>query len=147
MNFCECDLYFWRLCSQQSYTGMSKAEWIWMVCIWAWQRSKSPWSLTKKIPVFCWNPQDFHFSINYSFSDSLRPSWPQSLFSVEFLLNGKLIEQLWKIERLFPPSFELGTFRVWGERDNHCTTETCLLEESRNFRWTLGEKRTKVKCS
>ncbi len=65
-----------------------------MVCIWAWQRSKSPWSLTKKIPVFCWNPQDFHFSINYSFSDSLRPSWPQSLFSVEFLLNGKLIEQL-----------------------------------------------------
>ncbi len=29
-NFCECDLYFWRLCSQQSYTGMSKAEWIWL---------------------------------------------------------------------------------------------------------------------
>ncbi len=49
---------------------------------------------TEKSPVFCWNPQDFHFCINYSFSDSLRPSWPQSLFSVEFLLNGKLIEQL-----------------------------------------------------
>ncbi len=48
----------------------------------------------QKIPVFCWNPQDFHFSINYSFSDGLRPSWPQSLCSVEFLLNGKLIEQL-----------------------------------------------------
>ncbi len=65
-----------------------------MVCIWAWQRSKSPWSLTKKIPVFCWNPQDFRFCINYSFSNGLRPSWPQSLCSVEFLLNGKLIEQL-----------------------------------------------------
>ena len=25
---------------------------------------------------------------------------------------------------LFPHSFELGTFRVWGERDNHYTTET-----------------------
>ncbi len=23
-NFCECDLYLWRLCSQQSYTGTSK---------------------------------------------------------------------------------------------------------------------------
>ncbi len=29
-NFCECDLYLWRLCSQQSYTGTSKAEWIWL---------------------------------------------------------------------------------------------------------------------
>ncbi len=75
--------------------------------------------------MFCWNPQDFHFCINYRFSDGLRPSWPQSLCSVEFLLSGKLIEQLWKIERLFPPSFELGTFRVLGERDNHYTTETC----------------------
>ena len=26
--------------------------------------------------------------------------------------------------RLFPPGFEPGTFRVWGERDNHYTTET-----------------------
>ena len=26
---------------------------------------------------------------------------------------------------LFPPGFEPGTFRVWGERDNHYTTETC----------------------
>ena len=25
---------------------------------------------------------------------------------------------------LFPPGFEPGTFRVWGERDNHYTTET-----------------------
>ncbi len=25
----------------------------------------------KKSPVFCWNPQDFHFCINYSFSDGL----------------------------------------------------------------------------
>ncbi len=74
--------------------------------------------------MFCWNPQDFNFCINYSFTDGLHPSWPQSLCSVEFLLNGKLIEQLWKIESLFPPSFELGTFRVLGERDNHYTTET-----------------------
>ncbi len=90
-------------------------------------------SKLKKIPVFCWNPQDFHFCINYRFSDGLRPSWPQSLCSVEFLLSGKLIEQLWKIERLFPPSFEQGTFRVLGERDNDYTTETCLLEASRNL--------------
>ena len=33
---------------------------------------------------------------------------------------------------LFPPSFELGTFRVLGERDNHYTTETAAL----NF-WVL----------
>ncbi len=82
-------------------------------------------SKLKKIPVFCWNPQDFHFCINYSFSDGLSPSWPQSLCSVEVLIKRKLIEQLWKIKRLFPPSFELGTFRVWGERDDHYTTETC----------------------
>ena len=25
---------------------------------------------------------------------------------------------------LFPPGLEPGTFRVWGERDNHYTTET-----------------------
>src|SRR4029434_10235359 len=27
-------------------------------------------------------------------------------------------------KRLFPPSFELGTFRVLGERDNHYTMDT-----------------------
>ncbi len=57
----------------------------------------------------------------------------RDLPSVEFLLNGKLIEQLWNIERLFPPSFELGNFRVLGEHDNHYTTETCLLAASRNI--------------
>ena len=25
---------------------------------------------------------------------------------------------------MFPPGFEPGTFRMWGERDNHYTTET-----------------------
>ena len=29
---------------------------------------------------------------------------------------------------LFPPSSELGTFRVLGERDNHYTTETAALD-------------------
>ncbi len=87
----------------------------------------------KKNPVFCWKSQDFHFYINYRFSDGLRPSWPQSLCSVEFLLNRKLIEHLWKIERLFPPSFEQGTFRVLGKHDNHYTTETFCLEASRNI--------------
>ncbi len=90
-------------------------------------------SKQKKNPVFCWKSQDFHFYINYRFSDGLRPSWPQSLCSVEFLLNRKLIEHLWKIERLFPPSFELGTFRMLGERDNHYTTETYCLEASLNL--------------
>ena len=28
---------------------------------------------------------------------------------------------------MFPPGLEPGTFRVLGERDNHYTTETCLL--------------------
>ncbi len=27
---------------------------------------------------------------------------------------------------MFPPGFEPGTFRVWGERDNHYTTETYM---------------------
>ncbi len=73
-------------------------------------------SKQKKIPVFRWNPQDFHFCINYSFSDGLRPSWTQSLCSVEFLLNRKLIEQLWKIE-IVPAQFRTGDLsrvrRTW----------------------------------
>ncbi len=49
------------------------------------------------------------------------------------VLSSSSTEQLWKIERLFPPIFELGTFRVWVERDTYYTTETCLLEASRNL--------------
>ncbi len=104
-------------------------------------------SKLKKIPVFCWNPQDFHFCINYRFSDGLRPSWPQSLCSVEFLLSGKLIEQLWKIKRLFPPSFELWTFRVLGERDNHYTTETCSQDWVCLFHRTLLGTRIKLQIA
>ena len=33
-----------------------------------------------------------------------------------------------KTVMLFPPGFEPGTFRVWGERDNHYTTETHTLK-------------------
>ena len=33
-----------------------------------------------------------------------------------------------KMEKLFPPGLEPGTFRVLGERDNHYTTETWILE-------------------
>ena len=33
---------------------------------------------------------------------------------------------------MFPPGFEPGTFRVWGERDNHYTTETNDLNQSGN---------------
>ncbi len=91
--------------------------------------------------------KDFHFCINYRFSDGLRPSWPQSLCSVEFLLSGKLIEQLWKIERLFPPSFELGTFRVLGERDNHYTTETCSQDWVCLFHRTLLGTRIKLQIA
>ena len=29
---------------------------------------------------------------------------------------------------MFPPGFEPGTFRVWGERDNHYTTETVMYK-------------------
>ena len=34
---------------------------------------------------------------------------------------------------LFPPSFELGTFRVLGERDNHYTMETAATPRQRGF--------------
>ena len=30
--------------------------------------------------------------------------------------------------KLFPPGLEPGTFRVLGERDNHYTTETLIIE-------------------
>ncbi len=40
-------------------------------------------------------------------------SRPSGQWSITFGLP-KYVTQLWKIERLFPPSFELGTFRVWG---------------------------------
>ena len=38
---------------------------------------------------------------------------------------------------LFPPGFEPGTFRVWGERDNHYTTET--LQEQRSQKLILRD--------
>ena len=38
-----------------------------------------------------------------------------------------------KIGILFLPGFEPGTFRVWGERDNHYTTETHDLSDTRVF--------------
>ncbi len=67
----------------------------------------------KKNPVFCWNPQDFHFCINYRFSDGLRPSWPQSLCSVEFLLNRTIV----KIWEIVPANFWTGDLsrvrRTW----------------------------------
>ena len=31
------------------------------------------------------------------------------------------------LQRLFPPSFELGTFHMLGKRDNHYTMETVWL--------------------
>ena len=34
---------------------------------------------------------------------------------------------------MFPPRLELGTFRVWGERDNHYTTETTTYLAARTF--------------
>ena len=33
---------------------------------------------------------------------------------------------------MFPPGFEPGTFRVLGERDNHYTTETVVVERGGN---------------
>ena len=34
---------------------------------------------------------------------------------------------------MFPPGFEPGTFRVWGERDNHYTTETLMKKRGGVF--------------
>ena len=31
-----------------------------------------------------------------------------------------------EISKVFPARFELATFRVWGGRDNHYTTETTV---------------------
>ncbi len=56
-----------------------------------------------KKKLFCWNPQDFNFA-SITALPTVFPSWPQSLCSVEFLLNGKLIEQLWKRE-IVPAQF------------------------------------------
>ena len=52
---------------------------------------------------------------NCYFNDLLKPT-------VIALKSTKII--VIKIKVLFPPRIELGTFRVWGERDNHYTTET-----------------------
>ncbi len=38
-----------------------------------------------------------------------------------------------KTKDLFPPGFEPGTFRVWGERDNHYTTETLCSMKAVSF--------------
>ena len=62
-------------------------------------------------------------------------------------------------KELFPPGFEPGTFRVWGERDNHYTTETLtargitsleltpsLSPASKVLRVALAGNRTRVNC-
>ena len=46
------------------------------------------------------------------------------------MLSNPTLEELdnvvlFKYGKVFLPGFEPGTFRVWGERDNHYTTETC----------------------
>ena len=52
------------------------------------------------------------------------------LNAMEFPLNAEKLAQNFNVWRkqeqrtVFPPSFERGTFRVWGKRDNHYTTET-----------------------
>ncbi len=46
----------------------------------------------KKKSSVCWNPQDSHFCINYSFSDGLRPSGAKLL--VLSSPQRKAIEQL-----------------------------------------------------
>ncbi len=72
--------------SEESLGGLYPTR---VMCPRAWQRSKSPWSLALTV-----TDNQSEGRRGGTFSDSLRPSWPQSLFSVEFLLNGKLIEQL-----------------------------------------------------
>ncbi len=97
--------------------------------------------------MFCWNPQDFHFCINYRLATVFVPLGRKAFVVLSSLLSGKLIEQLWKIERLFPPSFELGTFRVLGERDNHYTTETCSQGWVCLFHRTLLRTRIKLQIA
>ena len=36
-------------------------------------------------------------------------------------------------KELFPAGLEPATFRVWGGRDNHYTTETDMIEEFQDF--------------
>ena len=47
---------------------------------------------------------------------------------IEFNINVEYFER----EKLFPPGFEPVTFRVWGKRDNHYTTESNHLTQSGN---------------
>ena len=46
--------------------------------------------------------------------------------------------QNFSINPLFPPRIELGILRVLGARDDHYTTETCMVEDVRrcgSFTW------------
>src|SRR4029434_7413707 len=62
------------------------------------------------------------------FSEGLVPRQTTSLTEeiLESGLNLKVVSRQTTAlnKRLFPPSFEMGTFRVLGERDNHYTMET-----------------------
>ncbi len=58
-----------------------------------------------------------------------KPQWSIVLFPCS---TENRIRHFSKNHPQFPPSFELGTFRVWGERDNHYTTETHLPGADRN---------------
>ena len=42
----------------------------------------------------------------------------------ELLWSGSQLDENWGRMQNVPPGLEPGTFRVWGERDNHYTTET-----------------------
>ena len=67
---------------------------------------------------------------------------PLSRMAAQFELDSKhvtvtlwpknLIEKIIPEKSMFPPGLEPGTFRVLGERDNHYTTETWILELSSN---------------
>ncbi len=71
---------------------------------------------TKKVPVFCWNPQDFHFCINYSLATVFVPLGRKAYL----VLSSSSTESYWTIVKnreIVPAQFRTGDLsrvrRTW----------------------------------
>ena len=57
---------------------------------------------------------------------SLKPS----ISNGDIEVGSQVVWQKHHHTKMFLPSFELGTFRVWSERENHYTTETDMAQST-----------------
>ncbi len=114
-NFCECDLYFWRLCSQQSYTGMSKAEWIWLSTNKQWK--------DMQLVIFC---------ICSLCSPRVTPSYLFSHMDRQSFLAHDGIQTLDMLSLGFGPNKD--RFSAWRPISDSCT---CTNKSCRHW-WFNG---------